>query len=69
MKIISFNYTKADGKQSKRTIVVSNEPQKLYSGTDISGLDDEDQGAYIAAVATAKELYLEMLKNIIILTI
>ena len=64
MKTLSFSYTKADGKTSNRVIVVSNEPNKFYSGTDISELEVEEQGAYIAAVATAKELYLEMLKNI-----
>lgn len=64
MKTLSFKYTKADGKTSDRVIVVSNEPNKFYSGTDISELDTEDQGAYIAAVAVAKDLYLEMLKNI-----
>lgn len=64
MKTLSFSYTKADGKTSNRVIVVSNEPNKFYSGTDITELDAEDQGAYIAAVATAKELYLDMLKNI-----
>ena len=64
MKTITFKYTKADGKQSDRVVVVSNEPNKFYSGTDISELAVEEQGEYIAAVATAKELYLEMLKKI-----
>lgn len=63
MKILSFDYTKADGKVSKRTIVVSAEPTKLYAGTDISSLDEEDQALYIAQVQKAKEIYLEMLAN------
>jgi hypothetical protein len=64
MKTLSFSYTKADGKTSNRVVVVSNEPNKFYSGTDITELDVEEQGAYIAAIATAKELYLDMIKNI-----
>ena len=64
MKIISFKYTKADGKQSDRTILVSNEPTKLYSGTDITSLSAEDQVSYVNEVALAKEVYLETLKRI-----
>lgn len=64
MKIISFDYTKADGKQSNRTLLVSAEPTKLYAGTDISSLSEEDQACYINEVQLAKDVYLEMLKNI-----
>jgi hypothetical protein len=64
MKIISFDYTKADGKTSKRTLVVSAEPTTLYAGTDISSLDAEDQVCYANEVQLAKDVYLEMLKNI-----
>ena len=64
MKIISFKYTKTDGKQSDRTLLVSAEPTKLYAGTDISSLDAEDQVSYVNEVQLAKDVYLEMLKNI-----
>ena len=64
MKIISFKYTKADGKQSDRTLLVSAEPTTLYAGTDISSLDAEDQVCYVNEVQLAKDVYLEMLKNI-----
>ena len=64
MKIISFKYTKADGKQSDRTILVSAEPTTLYAGTDLSSLSAEDQVSYINEVALAKEVYLERLKQI-----
>ena len=64
MKIISFKYTKADGKQSDRTLLVSAEPTKLYAGTDITSLDAEDQVSYVNEVQLAKDMYLEMLKNI-----
>lgn len=64
MKIISFKYTKTDGKQSDRTLLVSAEPTKLYAGTDITSLDAEDQVSYVNEVQLAKDMYLEMLKNI-----
>jgi hypothetical protein len=64
MKIITFKYTKADGKQSDRTLLVSAEPTKLYAGTDITSLDAEDQVSYVNEVQLAKDVYLEMLKNI-----
>jgi hypothetical protein len=64
MKIISFDYTKADGKVSKRTVVVTAEPTHLYAGTDISSLNDEDQALYINEYIKIKDIYLEMLKNL-----
>lgn len=62
MNIISFNYKKADGKVSARTLAVSAEPTKLFAGTDISSLSQEDQAAYINAVAELKDIYLEAVK-------
>ena len=64
MKTINFTYTKADGKQSNRMVVVSNEPTKFVSGTDISELEPVDQVQYVEEVIKAKEIYLEMLKQI-----
>lgn len=64
MRTLTFKYTKADGKVSKRVLLVSAEPTKLYAGTDISSLSDEDQVAYINDVAEAKELYLQMIKSL-----
>lgn len=64
MKIISFKYTKSDGKVSDRTIVVTAEPTKLYAGTDISSLDAEAQVSYINEVQLAKDVYLEALKKV-----
>ena len=64
MKILSFNYTKADGKVSQRTVLISAEPTSLYAGTDISSLDEEDQALYIAEAQRIKDAYLEMLKNL-----
>jgi hypothetical protein len=64
MKTITFTYTKADGKSSARTLVVSNEPTKFVSGTDISELEAVDKAMYVEEVKKAKEIYLEMLKQI-----
>lgn len=64
MKSITFTYTKADNSVSRRTLVVSNEPGKFVSGTDISELSTEDQVLYIGEVEQARGIYLEMLKEI-----
>ena len=64
MKILSFNYKRADGKVSERTIVVSAEPTDLFAGTDISSLNAEDQVSYINELQLAKDIYLEKLKQI-----
>lgn len=64
MKIITFTYTKADGKQSDRVLAVSAEPTKLFAGTDISSLNDEDQVSYANEMQLAKDVYLEATKKI-----
>ena len=64
MNILTFTYTKAPDSVSERVLVVSAEPNKMYKGTDISSLDESDQGAYIEAVEAAKNIYLESLKEI-----
>lgn len=43
MLILTFNYTKADGSISKRVIAPHTQPTHLYSGTDISELEIEEQ--------------------------
>jgi len=64
MNILSFKYTKSDGMVSERTLLVSQEPTKLYAGTDISSLSAEEQVAYINKVSEAKEVYLDAIKTI-----
>lgn len=64
MRTLSFKYTKADGKESQRTLVVTGAPNKFYSGTDISELEAVDQVEYIHAVQQAHDDYLERLKVI-----
>lgn len=62
MNIITFKYAKADGTTSNRTLAVAVEPTKLYGGTDISSLSQEDQAVYALRVNEAKNKYLEELK-------
>lgn len=64
MKIITFNYTKADDTVSKRVLAVLVEPAKLYGGTDISSLSDEDQAVYAMRVDEIRNSYLDALKNL-----
>ena len=64
MTILTFDYTKSDGKKSKRVLLVSGEPTHLFSGTDITSLEAADQVAYSDAVNAAKTTYLETLKEI-----
>lgn len=64
MNILTFDYTKSDGKTSKRVLLVSQEPTHLYAGTDISSLEPADQAMYCEAVQKAKDAYLEALKVI-----
>jgi len=64
MNILTFKYTKADGKESNRTIVVSTEPTKLYSGIDISSLEPYDMALYAEQVNAAKNIYLDTIAQL-----
>ena len=51
MKVMSFVYTKAHGgSSSQRTVAVISEPTENVFGIDISSLDIEDQGLFLAGV-------------------
>lgn len=39
MKLMEFKYTKADGNVSERAVVVTQEPQKLLGGIDVTNMD------------------------------
>ncbi len=64
MQILTFKYTKPDGKVSERVLLTHGAPSKLWSGTDITALDDESQVAYAQAVQQAKDKYLEAVKEL-----
>lgn len=59
MKIISFTYTKSPDEVSERTLVIASEPTKMFSGTDISSLDMDDQVAYLNKLEKARADYME----------
>lgn len=58
MNIISFKYTKADGKQSERVISPSIVPNKMYEGTDLSELTEQDQVLYCIELGKLRDAYL-----------
>ena len=62
MNILTFKYTKSDGKVSNRTIVVSAEPTHLFAGTDISSLEPYDMAIYAERANMYKTAYLENIK-------
>lgn len=47
MKLLDFEYTKKDGKTSKRVLAVVQEPQKFFEGIDVSELDDESFAEFV----------------------
>lgn len=58
MNIITFNYTKADGKVSTRSISPIVTPNRFYEGTDLSELEVEDQVMYVQALGKLHDEYL-----------
>ena len=64
MKTITFDYTKADGKTSKRVLVVTKDPSIFVHGQDITELSMEDQALYIQALNTAHEEYVQRIEAI-----
>lgn len=64
MTILTFDYTKSDGKKSKRVLLISGEPTHLFSGSDISHLMPQDQVEYSNAISAAKADYLMKLAEI-----
>lgn len=58
MNIITFKYTKSDGKVSNRTISPVITPNKMYEGIDISELDAEGQVYYCQEVGKLHDEYM-----------
>lgn len=59
MNIITFTYTKADGKQSKRVISPVVMPNKMYEGTDLSELSPQDQVIYCQELGKLQDFHKE----------
>jgi len=59
MNIITFTYTKPDGKVSDRVLVVTQQPNDMYEGVDISELEQADQALFINDMNEAYDFYLQ----------
>ena len=65
MNIITFTYTKADGKVSQRVLVPLITPNKMYEGIDISELGEVvDQVQFTLDMEAARNRYLEEIAKI-----
>ena len=64
MKIINFNYTKSDGKQSDRVLAVLVKPNTMFEGIDISELNMEAQGAFAEEFNRIEETFLAALEAV-----
>lgn len=62
--IYSFKYTDAKGKKSDRVLMAHTIPSTMYSGTDITELDEEMRGLYIAAVDQAKTQFAQEMMHL-----
>lgn len=58
MKTLSFTYTKKDGSKSDRVLATMVCPSNFYAGTDISELDEVEQGLYLAEMSRIQDFYL-----------
>lgn len=47
MKLMEFKYTKANGRVSFRALLVTQEPQKNFSGYDITEFDETEFAEFI----------------------
>jgi len=59
MKIVTFNYSKANGETSSRVVAVTGEPSKFVSGNDITEMDPKLVQTYFDKVNQAKLKYLQ----------
>ena len=58
MNFMTFTYTKADGKISTRAFLPLVVPNTMYEGIDISELDDDQQGDFVAQMEAIRSKYL-----------
>lgn len=64
MNILTFNYTKDNGKQSDRVLAVMVKPNTMYEGIDISELDMHTQGEFAEEINHIQETYLAALEAV-----
>ena len=63
--IYSFKYTDARGKVTDRVLMAHVLPSTMYAGTDITELDEEQRGLFIAEVDAAKDKFAKEMQAII----
>lgn len=63
--IYSFKYTDAKGKVTDRVLMAHVLPSTMYAGTDITELDEEQRGLFIAEVDEAKDRFAKEMQAII----
>ena len=64
MKVLTFNYTKADGKTSERTLAATVVPGDKYAGIDITELDPSELNSFMKDMQNIHQVYLDMLKGV-----
>lgn len=57
MKIYTFKYTKENGSASTRVLMPERVPYDKYSGLDISSMEEQEQGMFLAEVLALKDEY------------
>lgn len=63
--VYSFKYTDAKGRVSDRVLVAHIMPSTQLTGTDISELDEEQRGLFIAEANAAKDRFAKEMQTII----
>lgn len=55
INVAMFTYAKDNGVRSERTVAVFHQPTKFLAGVDISELDEEAQGSYLAELSDLRQ--------------
>jgi len=64
MNILTFNYTKDNGKQSDRVLAVLVKPNTMFEGIDISELDMHTQGEFAEQMNRVQEVYVAAIEAV-----
>lgn len=55
MKLMTFEYTKSDGKTTTRNFIELSKPSNLHFGIDVSELDEEERIELVSAIARVRK--------------
>lgn len=64
MQVCTFDYTKLDGKTSRRVLVPLVKPGAAYEGIDVTEASTEDQALFITELEVAKQAYLQKIAEL-----